>query len=70
MLKNNEIIRLNTINNKTRTNNVAVRILRLWVQKYLSGKEGLEMILIDEWGDKIQASISIGLKLKFLPLLK
>ncbi|KAL6506912.1 hypothetical protein OROHE_022349 [Orobanche hederae] len=28
------------------------------------------MILIDEWGDKIQASISVGLKRKFLPLLK
>ncbi|KAL6520799.1 hypothetical protein OROHE_016980 [Orobanche hederae] len=70
MLKTNEIIRLNTINNKTRTKTVAVRILHLWVQKNLSGKEGFEMILIDKWGDKIQASISVGLKRKFLPLLK
>ncbi|KAL6515733.1 hypothetical protein OROHE_018423 [Orobanche hederae] len=68
--KNNGIIRLNAIDDKTRTKTVVVRILRLWVQKDLSGKEGLEMILIDEWGDKIQASISVGLKRKFLPLLK
>ncbi|KAL6540683.1 hypothetical protein OROMI_024566 [Orobanche minor] len=70
MSKNNGIIRLNAIDNKTRTKTIAVRILRLWVQKDLSGKEGLEMIIIDEWGDKIQASISVGLKKKFLPLLK
>ncbi|KAL6554018.1 hypothetical protein OROMI_019691 [Orobanche minor] len=66
----NGIIRLNEINDKTRTKTIAVRILRLWVQKDLSGKEGLEMIIIDEWGDKIQASISVGLKRKFIPLLK
>ncbi|KAL6558653.1 hypothetical protein OROMI_019003 [Orobanche minor] len=70
MSKNNGIIRLKAIDDKTRTKTIAVRILRLWVQKDLSGKEGLKMIIIDEWGDKIQASISVGLKNKFLPLLK
>ncbi|KAL6587822.1 hypothetical protein OROMI_000800 [Orobanche minor] len=70
MSRTNGIIHLNTIDDRKQIKIVAVRILRLWIQKDLSSKEGLEMIIIDEWGDKIQASISVGLKRKFHHLLK
>ncbi|XP_057807609.1 replication protein A 70 kDa DNA-binding subunit D-like isoform X2 [Salvia miltiorrhiza] len=55
---------------KTWNKRVIVRILRFWVQKDLTGREGLEMILIDEWGNQIQASVSFGNKRKFMPLLR
>ncbi|KAL6576235.1 hypothetical protein OROHE_000016 [Orobanche hederae] len=69
MSRTNVIIHLNAIDDRTQIKIVSMRILRSWIQKDLSGKEGLEMIIIDEWR-QIQASISVGLKRKFLPLLK
>ncbi|XP_057810312.1 uncharacterized protein LOC131024790 [Salvia miltiorrhiza] len=70
MTTRNGIIQINSIDKKTWNKRVVVRILRLWVQKDLTGREGLEMILIDEWGNQIQASVSFGNKRKFMPLLR
>ncbi|KAL6511180.1 hypothetical protein OROHE_020549 [Orobanche hederae] len=64
-----EVIGLKSIDKHTRQCSVVGRILRLWVQKDKTKKEGLEMFLIDAEGYKIQVSIPPSRKTKMMSIL-
>ncbi|KAL6578387.1 hypothetical protein OROMI_010715 [Orobanche minor] len=64
-----EVIGLKSIDKHTRQCSVVGRILRLWVQKDKTKKEGLEMFLIDTEGYKIQVSIPPSRKTKMMSIL-
>ncbi|KAL6518584.1 hypothetical protein OROGR_019086 [Orobanche gracilis] len=69
MLTNQVLIHLSEIDIKTRDKTVIVRILRVWIKKDTEKNEGLELILVDEWCNRIQATISVGLREKLMSSL-
>ncbi|KAL6531975.1 hypothetical protein OROGR_013945 [Orobanche gracilis] len=69
MLTNQVPIPLSEIDVKTRNKTVIVRILRVWIKKDAEKNEGLELILVDEWCNRIQATILVGLREKFMSSL-
>ncbi|KAL6545570.1 hypothetical protein OROGR_009444 [Orobanche gracilis] len=69
MLINQISIPLSEIDVKTRNKTVIVRILRVWIKKDTEKNEGLELILVYEWCNKIQATISVGLREKLMSSL-
>ncbi|KAL6509682.1 hypothetical protein OROGR_022992 [Orobanche gracilis] len=68
-LTNQVPIPLSEIDVKTRNKTVIVRILRVWIKKDTEKNEGLELILVDEWYNRIQATISVGSREKFMSSL-
>ncbi|KAL6494954.1 hypothetical protein OROGR_030873 [Orobanche gracilis] len=69
MLINQISIPLSEIDVKTRNKTVIVKILCVWIKKDTKKNEGLELILVDEWCNRIQATISVGLREKLMSSL-